>query len=125
MQEEWEITYYETPTGRSPVREFIDGLPAKAQAKIAWSLDLLARFGVQLGEPYVKPIARREKLWELRVTISPNIYRLFYFAVSGRKFVLVHAFTKRSQRTPRKELDVAEARRKEYLQRFPQEGSTA
>lgn len=122
MPEEWEIAYYETPTGRSPVREFIDALASKAQAKVAWSLDLLATFGTQLGEPYVRPIAGREKLWELRITVSPNTYRIFYFAFTGRRFVLVHAFIKRSRRTPQKELDVAEARMQEYLQRYAQEG---
>jgi phage-related protein len=53
--------------------------------------------------------------WELRTRVRGDIYRTFYFAHTGKKFVLLHAYQKKSQKAPRKELDVAEERMRDYL----------
>ena len=70
---------------------------------------------VRLGPPYVRKLAGRE-FRELRTGVSGDIYRTFYFAYTGRKFVLLHAYQK-SQKAPKKELDVAEERMKDYQER--------
>jgi phage-related protein len=55
-------------------------------------------------------------LWELRVTGSLQ-HRVFYFAASGRTLVLLHAFAKKTPKTPSTELETAKRRMTEYLRR--------
>jgi phage-related protein len=76
----------------------------------------LVQFNVQLGSPYVEKVEGRD-FWALRTTVRGNIYRTLYFAHTGKKFVLLHAYQKKSPKAPKKELDVAEERMNDYLQR--------
>ena len=107
----WTIEYYTDARGRRPVEDFINGLPVKDQVAIARTLSLLEEFGVRLGSPYVDHI--EGKLWELR----PRGVRLFYFAYTGRRFVILHAFRKTSRKTPRKHIGTAQRRMAELLER--------
>lgn len=52
----WEVEYYETRKGERLTQEFIDNLDTRSKAKIARTIDLLERFGIDLGMPYVKHI---------------------------------------------------------------------
>ena len=56
-----------------------------------------------------------DKIYELRIKDSDGIYRVFYFAASGKKFVMVHGFVKKKKKIPNKELAIAKKRMKEYL----------
>jgi phage-related protein len=113
----WTCEFYETVTGRKPVVEYLDGLPDKARAKLLRWLQLLEEYRSQLKEPYVRDITGVRKLKELRVEFSSNLYRVFFFAFTGRRFILLHAFTKKTPKTPRREIDVATMRMADYLQR--------
>lgn len=112
----WKWVYYKAASGRVPVREFIDEQVEEVREKIFFDLKRLVRFNVKLGLPYAEKVEGRG-FWELRTKVSGDIYRTFYFARTGRKFVLLHAIQKKSQKTPKKELDVAEERMKDYLKR--------
>ncbi len=114
---QWAIEYYVTSEGRCPVKEFIDGLSFEAQAKYIFIADLLAEYGINVREPYVKPIKGQKKLFEMRMKDSANIHRVFYFAHTGKKLVLLHGFTKKTDKTPVKEIDTALARMHDYLSR--------
>jgi len=57
------------------------------------------------------------KIWELRIDGRPNSYRVLYAAVPGRKFMLLHVFAKKSQKTPPREIDAARRRFADYLER--------
>ena len=57
------------------------------------------------------------KLWELRIDGRPNSYRVVYAAVPDHKFLLLHAFAKKSQRTPPQEIAAARRRLSDYLER--------
>ena len=81
------------------------------------SLELLEQYGLLLREPWVKNIPNVPKLRELRFTSFGEIYRFFFFPVTGRKLILLHGFKKKTQETPRRELQTAEARMKDYIQR--------
>lgn len=109
----WRWVYYKAASGRVPVREFIDAQSAEVREKIFFDLERLVRFNVKLGAPYVEKVEGRD-FWELRTKLGGNIYRTFYIAYTGRKFVLLHAYHKKSQKAPKKELEVAEARMKAY-----------
>ncbi len=112
----WQWVYYKTSSGRVPVKEFIDEQAAETREKIFSDLVRLVRFNVKLGPPYVEKVEGRD-FWELRTRVRGDIYRTFYFAHTGKKFVLLHAYQKKSQKAPRKELDVAEERMSDYLRR--------
>lgn len=108
--QETEIVFYETHRGESPVIKFIDNLQPGEKAKVVYALKLLVEFGTGLNMPHAKPISG--KLWELR----PGATRLLYFAHIDNKFVILHAFRKQTQKTPRKEIDTALKRMQEFLE---------
>jgi phage-related protein len=113
----WTLVYYETPAGRWPVKEYLSGLDAKERARVTFDLDLLAEYGLDLGAPHARCV--HGKLWELR-TRGRKQHRVFYFAVSGRRLVLLHAFTKKTPRTPPGEIDTAIRRAADYLEMMGQ-----
>ena len=69
--------------------------------------DMQAAFGA----PHVKHL--HGKLWEMRLTGRDGIARAIYVTAAGRRLVVVHAFVKKSRKTPRAALDLAEQRAKE------------
>ncbi|WP_338832838.1 hypothetical protein MHLNE_15840 [Moorella humiferrea] len=111
----WTIEFYETSAGKNPVAEFLSSLSPREQAKIARALDLLREFGPRIGMPYTKHL--EEGIWELRVPFGGLAFRLLYFVDTNRFLVVVHAFSKKTPKVPRKELDIAIARMKDYKQR--------
>ncbi|MBI5199422.1 MAG: type II toxin-antitoxin system RelE/ParE family toxin [Nitrospirae bacterium] len=113
----WAIEYYVTSSGRCPVKEFIDSLSDEGQAKYIFITRLLKEYGVAVKEPYVKQIAGHRKLFELRIKDKSGISRILYFAHTGRKFILLHGFTKKTDKTLKKEIEIAERRMKDYLSR--------
>ena len=112
----WNIELYETEGGRIPVEEFLDSLPVKHRIKVATIINLLREHGISLKEPYTKHITGT-KLKELRIQASPNIYRVFYFVYIDKKLVLVHGFTKKTEETPRREIEIAVNRMNDYIRR--------
>jgi phage-related protein len=105
------VVFYEDHRGVSPVEEYIDSLKQPAEkAKVLYVLLLLEEFGVKLNMPHAKPI--KDKLWELR----PGKNRLLYFAHVENQFVILHAFKKKTNKTPKKEIDTAQRRMQEVLE---------
>jgi phage-related protein len=108
------VELYETSRGQCPVAKFILGLSKTGEAKCYHELDLLEQFGVELGLPRVKQLTR--VLWELRFTADHSAIRLL-FMIDGSEFIVVHGFKKQSQKTPRRELAVAEQRAADYREK--------
>lgn len=106
----WRIVFYKDSHGRSPIAEYSNALPVDEQAAVEEAFRLLREFGTLLGMPHAKHVDG--KLWELR----PGANRLFYFTYVGRRFVILQAFCKQSQKTPRQELAIAERRLVEVLE---------
>lgn len=115
MQELWNILLYTSPRGDSPVKDFIDSLELKAQAKMRNTIALLREFGIALGSPHVKKVVGTS-LWELRILGEDSI-RIFYIAYINRAFLLIHGFKKKQNRTPIKEIAIAEKRLAELKSR--------
>ena len=67
-----------------------------------------------LGRPWVAPLGKG--LWELRVRTSRQL-RILYFLHTGRTFVLLHAFVKKTREVPQSEIRIAARRMNEYLRR--------
>jgi len=105
----WRIVFYKDARGRSPIREYLNALPAVERAAAEEAFHLLQEFGTLLGMPHAKHMGG--KLWELR----PGANRFFYFAYVGRRFVILHAYRKQGQKTPPQELAIAERRLTEIV----------
>ena len=115
MKTEWEVGFYRDEAGREPVAEFLDALPDSARAKMVRHIELLAAYGVLLKEPYTKQL--RGKIRELRVADKIGAVRVLYFGFIEGRFILLHGFIKKTEKTPVREIDIAEKRMKGFLER--------
>lgn len=115
----WTIVFYIDEHGKSPVEEFLISLDLKTQARFDWSLEQLRTRNIHAGEPLVKHL--EGKIWELRRESGTNIYRILYFFFIGRRIVLLHGFQKKTQKTPRREIEQAQKRMKDFIQRHESE----
>jgi phage-related protein len=111
----WNIEYYQSGNGKYPVEEFINSLELKSQARIARTLDLLEEFGMELRMPYARYLEMH--LWELRIRLGRNRYRIIYFLPSGKTFILLHGFSKKTDTVSRADIEIAKNRRDDYLSR--------
>jgi phage-related protein len=94
------------------VRAELDGLPADIRAKLAHIVNLMIAFGPQhLREPHVKPL--RDKLWEIRMSGRDGIARAIYILARERRIILLHAFTKKTAKTPPRAIRLALERAQE------------
>jgi phage-related protein len=90
----------------------IAALPADMQARFLRLADRIASTGLEsLSEPHVKHL--EGKLWELRLTGRDGIARALYVTAMGRRVVVVRTFVKKTQKTPRAEIELALRRAKE------------
>ena len=81
-------------------------LPKDMQARFLRISELLQNFGPQhVGMPHVRPLG--EKLWEMRLTGATGIGRAIYAAASGQRLVILHAFVKKTQKTPPRAIELA------------------
>ena len=110
------IEFYRTAGGRCPVEEFLDELSDAHAQKVAWVLRLIERTDM-VPQQYFKKLVGTEDLWEIRAQIGGNSYRLLGFFAGPILLILTSGFSKKQQKTPTREIDVAAQRRKDYLQR--------
>lgn len=84
-------------------------LPADMQTRFLHVAELLESFGPQeVGMPHVRPL--EGKLWEMRMTGRDGIARAVYVAQTGQRLTVLHVFIKKTQKTPRKAIETAQAR---------------
>lgn len=113
----WTVEFYTDASGYCPVQEFLDSLSAKDSARVVRAMNLLEEFGLALSSPYVKHLTSYGKLWELRVPAGKNDYRVFYFAHTGERFIMLHGIRKRTRKTPKCDLETAQQRMEDFLKR--------
>ena len=116
----YKIEFYEKENGKSEIWDFLEKLRVKAtmskDARIQYKqillyIQLLEDNGTILPENVAKHI--EENIWELR----PRNNRIFYFYYADNTFVLLHSFRKKTQKTPRREIEKAKAERNDYISR--------
>ena len=114
------VEFYETQDGECQIWDFLEGLRIKAatnkDARIQHKqaslyIELLQQNGTHLNENITKHL--EDGMWELR----PGNNRVFYFFFQDNIFVLLHQFRKKSQKTPKREIEKAKRERDDYLSR--------
>ena len=113
----YEIIFYETEGGNCPVEEFLDSLDPKMHAKMLRTIDLLEKNGPELRLPYSGPLG--DGIFELRAKQSSDISRTLYFFFKGKRVILTNGFVKKTQKTPRTEIELAKKYRADYERRNP------
>lgn len=94
------------------VQSELDALPMDMRARLTRLIGLITQVGLEtLREPYVKHL--EGKLWEMRLTGRDGIARALYVTALGRRVVIVRAFVKKTQQTPRAEIKLALKRAEE------------
>lgn len=113
----FKIIFFPFEDGTNDIDPWLDTLSPKIQAKVLRSIQLLRQFGFELREPNSKPLG--DGIFELRTIFGNEIERTLYFFQSGNSIVLTNGFTKKSGKTPRSEIELAQKRRADYKRRFP------
>ena len=114
----YNVQFYETQDGKSQIWEFLEDLRIKAatskDARIQHKqaslyIELLQQNGTRLNENITKHL--EDGIWELR----PGNNRVFYFFFQDNTFVLLHQFRRKTQKTPKREIEKAKRERDDYL----------
>ena len=103
---DFEITYYNTK-----VQEQIIELPDTLAARYIVLTRRMLAIGPNLGEPHTKSMG--SGLFELRLKGAEGIARVFFCMLIGKRIVMLHSFIKKTDRTPKRELEIAQDRMKE------------
>jgi len=112
----WRVIFYIDKEGNEPVKDFILGQPDGAIAEILHVFKLLRLFNITLGMPYVRKIDKSGSR-ELRIKHSSDLYRIFFFAYTGRKFILLHAIKKKGDKIPESDKKIVTQRMNDYKSR--------
>ena len=110
------IQFYWTPAGKCPVEEFLDSLPDRHAQKVTWVLRLVERIDI-VPQQYFKKLVGTEHLWEIRAQMGGNSYRFLGFFDGSMLLILTSGFSKKQQKIPEREIELAHQRRSDYLQR--------
>ncbi len=102
----WKITFF-----NEKVEQKTLSFPVGILANFLYIVEMIEELGPALGKPYTAPMGRG--LFEIRAKGKEGIGRSFFCGIKDREVVILHSFVKKSQKTPKKEIDLARARMKE------------
>ena len=102
--------FFVAASGKMPVREWILEFESEDRQAIGQDIQKI-EFGWPIGMPYCRPLGRG--LWEVRSNISSGRIARTLFCIRDGEMVLLHAFVKKTQKTPPQEVDLAHSRMKE------------
>ncbi|MFD1873321.1 type II toxin-antitoxin system RelE/ParE family toxin [Hymenobacter bucti] len=94
--------------------DFFATLKPEVQKKFNWTLKLLSTVD-RVPEKYFKHITGSSGLYEIRVEVGSDIYRVFSFFDKGKLVILVNGFQKKTPKTPKNELELAEKIKQQYF----------
>ena len=95
-------------------RNFYQGLDKKAKLKVDWTINLLETVE-RIPEKYFKHLSNTAGLYEIRVEIESNIYRIFSFFDAGKLIIAINAFQKTTNKTPKSEIEKAIKIKNQYF----------
>jgi phage-related protein len=108
MKKTWEVVLYSGKDGRDSVINEIDDFGENNAAKVFRVIELLKTYGHTVLETHIKHIERKIKI---------DKYRVLYFLYENQHYILIRAFMKKTQKTPEKEIEIAEKRYTDYISR--------
>ena len=94
----------------------MDSLTDAQVTKITWVLKLIREID-HVPSKYFKKLVNTDDIWEVRIDVAKNTFRLLGFFHSRELIILTNSFQKKSQKTPSKEIRLAEKRKKDFLSR--------
>lgn len=94
--------------------DFFEQLKPEVQKKFNWTLQLIATLD-RVPEKYFKHISGSTGIYEIRVEVGTDIYRVFSFFDKGQLVILLNGFQKKTQKTPKNEIELAEKLKKQYF----------
>lgn len=94
-------------------QDFFDKQSKKVKAKIVWTFDLVEDLK-RVPETYLKHIENTDGLYEIRVQFGSDIFRIFCFFDQGKLVIVASGFQKKTQKTPKKEIEMALKIKAEY-----------
>jgi len=95
--------------------DFFEKLNPETKKKFNWTLQLIATLE-KVPEKYFKHLSSTNGLFEIRVEVGSNIYRVFCCFDKGKLVILLNGFQKKTQKTPPNEIQLAEKLMKEYFE---------
>ena len=98
------------------MEEFLDSLGPKQAQKVTWTLQVVKDLPM-VPKQYFKKLEGTDDLWEVRAEFGGDAFRLLGFMAAGRLVVLTNGFAKKTQKTPAREIELAEQRKRDYLNR--------
>lgn len=114
----YKIKFYRDQNGQEPLKEYLTELSRRKDknsrinlTKMRDYIKALSTYGTVLGEPFIKHLDG--EIWELR----PLRNRILFFGYDGNQFVLLSHFLKKTQKTPKREIEKAKRLMKDYLER--------
>lgn len=102
----WRVVFFS-----DRVEAEINSLPASFVARFVRYAERMEIYGPNLGMPHTRPMG--DGLFELRLKAAEGIARVFFCTVVGRQVVVLHQYVKKSEKTPKRELKIAQDRMKE------------
>lgn len=120
---EWKVEFYQRESGNIPVMDFLLSLSPKMRAKAYSEIELLKEHGIYLKEPYVKPIKGEQYkgIYELRIKLGSDASRIFYFTYHRDTSVLLNGFLKKTNKTPKADLEKARKYKNDFEKRCEDE----
>lgn len=94
--------------------DFFETLKPEVKKKFNWTLQLIATIDM-VPEKYFKHITGSNGIFEIRVEVGSDIYRVFSFIDKGQLIILLNGFQKKTQKTPKNEIELAEKLKKQYF----------
>jgi phage-related protein len=112
--EKYFVYYYTSSSGRKIIVDYINNLDIKTQERIRNILKALSEYGLSLlRTTLLKKIYKNPPIFELRITNKPQI-RILFTPYGQNSFVVCHIFIKKTQKTPKREIEIAVKRAKEF-----------
>ena len=113
---ERQILFYITKNNKNHVQDFYDRLSFKQAEKVDYVFSYMKKFST-ISNRFLKKLKGTKALWEIRVEYENNLFRFLGFFEGDKLIILNHAFTKKTEKTPRKEIKIAQERMEEYYEK--------
>ena len=113
-----QFEFYTRPNGRTEFIEFLQSIPTKDKQKLLATISVIQEQGLLVAQrmEWVKKLD--SDIFEIRSKVSSNIQRALYFHVVDDRFIITHGFTKKTQKTPKREIIHAKQIRREFEEEY-------